>query len=173
MSMARRVACWDCIEGVGSQMKALRLAVALSVLLAASPPASAIQQFIVFFPGTNPERLDPVQWQIGPEADAVISEFAAVYPRFGGRVQLTAADQWMGTLEASIERSQRRADAVRNALVAKGVPREAVFTRPCGFTLRLVQTPPQTKEPQNRFVMMDLVPADAALVEGARKDCEN
>jgi hypothetical protein len=153
-------------------MTALRVAAISIVLLATSQPASAIKQFLVFFHGADPERLSPVQWQITVEADAVISEFAAGYPNYGGRVLLTAGDQWVGTLEASIKRSQRRADAVRDALVAKGVPRSAIFTKPCGFAMLMVQTAPKTKEPQNRFVQMDIHSADAAFVDGSREGCQ-
>ncbi len=152
-------------------MTALRAAAISIVLLAASQPLGATKQFIVFFQGSNPERLDPVQWQVTLEADAVISEFAALYPRYGGRVLLTAGDQWVGTLEASIERSQKRADAVRDALVAKGVPRSMIFTKPCGFALRSILTPTQTEEPQNRFVTMDVHLPNTAFVDGSREGC--
>lgn len=143
-------------------------------IFATAQPASAIKQFLVFFHDADPHRLDAKQWQITAEADAVINEFAALYRRDfdNARVLLTAGDQWVGTLEASIERSQRRANAVRDALVEKGVPRAVIFTKPCGFTLRMVQTQPQTKEPQNRFVSMDIRSPDAALIEGSREGCE-
>jgi OmpA-OmpF porin, OOP family len=153
-------------------MTALRIAAISIALLAASHPASATKLFIVFFHGSNPERLDPVQWLVTAEADAVISEYAAVYREYGGQVVLTAGDQRVGTLEASIERSQRRANAVRDALVAKGVPRSKISTRPCGFVHFLVPTPPETKEPQNRFVLFEWASDETVLVDGSREGCE-
>jgi OmpA-OmpF porin, OOP family len=125
--------------------------------LATSQPAGAIKQFIVFFPGTNPEQLDPVQWRLGPEADAVISEFASLRQRYpNDAIELTAGDQHVGTLEMSIERSRRRAEAVKQSLVAKGVPADAIVIHACGFRRFLVETPHGTLEPMNRFLLMDL-----------------
>lgn len=141
--------------------------------LATVEPAGAIKQFIVFFAAGDSERLDPVQWQVGPEGEAVIREAAAVYDNYGpgGRIVLAAGDQRVGTLEMSVERSRKRADAVRDLLVKYGVPRASVLTKPCGFELYLTETPPGVKEPMNRFVMMDLVAPDAVVVDGSRDGC--
>jgi outer membrane protein OmpA-like peptidoglycan-associated protein len=48
--------------------------------------------------------------------------------------------------------SEARAVAVKNALVAKGVPASAITTRGEGKSKPLVPTPDGTKEPQNRRV---------------------
>jgi outer membrane protein OmpA-like peptidoglycan-associated protein len=153
-------------------MTVLRAAAISIVLLGTTQPATAIRQFIVFFAEGDSQRLDPVQWLVTAEADAVISGYAAGYREFGGQVVLTAGDQRVGSLEASIERSQRRANAVRDALVAKGIPRSKISTRPCGFVHFLVPTPPETKEPMNRFVSFEWASEDAVLVDGSREGCK-
>jgi OmpA-OmpF porin, OOP family len=146
-------------------MKRLTAAVLLAcaAFAAAAAPAFAIKQFIVFFHGTNPEQLDPVQWQLGPEADAVISEAASVVVQRANAddgVHLIAGDQRVGTLEMSIERSRRRAEAIKQSLIAKGVPADAIFVHACGFRRFLVETPHGTLEPMNRFVTLDLASRD-------------
>jgi hypothetical protein len=126
---------------------------------AAAPPAVAIRQFIVFFHDPNPEQLDPGQWKIGAEGDAVVSEVASLFAQRSnpdGTLHLTAADQHIGTLEMSIERSRLRAVAVKQSLVTKGVPEQSIVIHACGFQRLMMETPPGTREPQNRFVTMDL-----------------
>lgn len=144
------------------QMKRL-IAVVLAAfaVLAVAGPAGAIRQFIVFFAGVNPTQLDPVQWHIGAEGDAVIAEAAAADTRSwppGARIRLIAGDQRVGTLETSVERSRKRAEAVKSSLVKYGVPAASVVIHACGFRRYLVETPPDTREPMNRFVALDIAP---------------
>ncbi len=140
-------------------MKRLMAVVLVVCAAAAAPPAVAIKQFIVFFHDPNPEQLDPGQWKIGAEGDAVISEVASLFAQRSNpddTLHLTAADQHVGTLEMSVERSNRRAAAVKQSLVTKGVPDQSIVIHVCGFQRLMVETPPGTREPQNRFVTMDL-----------------
>lgn len=141
------------------------------IILAAAGPADAIQQFIAFFADSKSGQLDPVQWSVSPEGEAVIHEAAIEHGLYGGRIVLIAGDQRVGALKDSIERSQRRANAVRELLVKYGVERGNIFTKPCGFVQYLVETPPETKEPMNRFVLLDFVPDGSVLVDGSRDGC--
>jgi|CXWL01.1.fsa_nt_gi hypothetical protein len=145
----------------------------LLALLAASPPAGAIRQFIVFFSDSPSGQLDPVQWHVGPEGEAVIREAAYVQRQYGARILLTAGDQRLGSLEDSIERARKRADAVRELLVKHGVERAKIFTKPCGYIHFIIDTPPETKEPQNRFVIFNHVGNEVVLTDGSREGCEN
>ena len=129
-------------------------------LLVTERPAGAIQQFIVFFSEGDREQLDPIQWRIGAEGDAVIAEFAAGQKKLGGTVLLTAGDQHVGTLYVSIERSRKRADAVRESLVKYGVPASVILIKPCGYARYLFETRHGVSEPMNRFVSLDLLPLE-------------
>jgi hypothetical protein len=135
------------------------IALVVCAAAAAATPALAIKQFIVFFDDPNPEQLDPGQWTVGAEGDAVISEVASLFAQRSNpddTLHLTAADQRVGTLEMSIERSRRRAVAVKQSLVTKGVPDQSIIIHACGFQRLMVETPPGAREPMNRFVTMDL-----------------
>lgn len=152
--------------------KPLTALLLVTMLVVTMRPAGAIQQFIVFFDDSESGLLDPVQWNVSPAGEAVIREAAVVYGLYGGRIVLFAGDQRVGTLEDSIERSRRRVDAVRELLVKHGVERSDIFTKPCGFVRYLVETPPETREPMNRFVVFDFVPEETALTDGSRSGCE-
>ncbi len=130
----------------------------LFAVLATAEPADALRQFIVFFHGLNPEQLDPEQWEVTEEANSVLSQAASIHIKQaspGDTIHLLAGDQNVGTLEMSIERSRRRAEAVKKFLVAKGVSAEDIVVHACGFRRYLVKTPPGTIEPMNRFVALD------------------
>lgn len=58
----------------------------------------------------------------------------------------------VGTAEYNLRLSERRADAVADYLVAKGVSRDRFVTKGFGFENLAVPTPPQTNEPRNRRV---------------------
>jgi OOP family OmpA-OmpF porin len=58
----------------------------------------------------------------------------------------------VGTAEYNLKLSERRADAVADYLVAKGVSRDRLTTKGFGKTNLAVETPDQTPEPRNRRV---------------------
>jgi OmpA-OmpF porin, OOP family len=58
----------------------------------------------------------------------------------------------VGTAEYNLKLSERRADAVADYLVSKGVSRDRLVTKGFGKTNLAVETPDQTPEPRNRRV---------------------
>ena len=105
--------------------------------------------------GPNLETLDPEQWRVTAEADAVIAEFASLYKQEGngGYVLLSGHDQRVGSEQNAMLRSQRRADAVRDVLIEHGVPARVISTKACGWSRLMVLTEHGVQEPQNRYVL--------------------
>jgi outer membrane protein OmpA-like peptidoglycan-associated protein len=126
----------------------------LGVMLLGAAPAVANIDFQVFFLDANTERLDPEQWRITAEADAVISEAAAGFKADGQgcRILLAGYDQRVGREEDAIVRSLRRAEAVRDHLITKGVPAEKLAVKACGWSQQLERTPQGVRAPINRRV---------------------
>jgi OOP family OmpA-OmpF porin len=60
----------------------------------------------------------------------------------------------VGSADLNMQLSQRRANVVRDALVAAGVPAAAITTTASGETSLLVDTGPQTNQPKNRRVVI-------------------
>jgi hypothetical protein len=98
--------------------------------------------FIVFFLGPNPEKLDPEQWRVTREGANVIAEYARLYREEGdgAYVLLSGHDQKFGSEQNALVRSQRRADAVRHLLIEYGVPARVVSTKACGWSRQIVVT---------------------------------
>jgi OmpA family len=142
-------------------------------------PVSANQDFIVFFPGPNPERLDPEQWRVTAEGEAVVNEAAAAHKEWGGYILLAGHDQRVGAEADALARSEKRAAAVRELLVRRGVSPHAIRIKACGFANPIVETVPGVKEPQNRFVIfwwadtlanLEVAERDACVPRGERKN---
>lgn len=146
---------------------------AICVFFAGLCPARANIDFIVFFPDPNPERLDPEQWRVTSEAVNVIAEFVDAYKRVGegGFVLLSGHDQRFGSAEDAMLRSLRRADAVRDVLIARGVPARVISTTACGWSRMIVPTEQDVKEPQNRYVFFWWARNEAELDEVTKKAC--
>jgi outer membrane protein OmpA-like peptidoglycan-associated protein len=111
------------------------------------PPAAARpaqQAFLVFF--------DFNRSNLRPDAMATIQQAAQVILA-GGSARMTLVTghtDTVGSVQYNIGLSQRRADAVRGALVQLGVPAGVITTRAMGKSQLLVPTPDQTREAQNR-----------------------
>ena len=91
---------------------------------------------------------------ITPEGQQVIQRAVETFRRTGQapRIVATGHTDRVGTPEYNMSLSDRRAVAVRQALVAAGVPDNEIRTEAKGETQPLVPTPDQTREPQNRRV---------------------
>lgn len=128
---------------------------------------SANQDFIVFFNGTHPERLDPEQWRVTAQGDQVIAEGAATHGKLGGYILVVGHDQKVGAAEDALVRSQRRADAVKDALIRHGVPARAIATKACGYANPLVDTAQGVEAPLNRYVILWWRQSKSELAEAA------
>ena len=121
---------------------------ALWVAVAAAPPppaAAAPKTYLVFF---DFDRSD-----ITPEAAAIIRQAAADARSMQVRVVVVTghADR-SGPTDYNQRLSERRANAVRNALVREGVPNNVIQTSGRGENDNLVQTADGVREPRNRRV---------------------
>ena len=121
---------------------------ALWVAVAAAPPpaaAPAAKTYLVFF---DFDRSD-----ITPEAAAIIRQAAADARSMQVRVVVVTghADR-SGPTDYNQRLSERRANAVRNALVREGVPNNVIQTSGRGENDNLVQTADGVREPRNRRV---------------------
>ena len=112
-------------------------------LLSARPAAPA--SYMVYFQsGAN---------ALTPESRAVFDELKAELARRPvPEVQVIGHTDRVGRLEANDELSRRRADAVRDILVAAGVPRGQIETSGRGEREPLVPTADEVAEPRNRRV---------------------
>lgn len=104
------------------------------------------QSFLVFF--------DFDKYNITSEGEAVIQRAVANFRRTGQtpRIIATGHADKVGTPEYNMGLSDRRAVAVREALVRAGVPVNDITTEAKGETQPLVPTPDGVREPQNRRV---------------------
>jgi phospholipid transport system substrate-binding protein len=112
-----------------------------------APPPQAMAQApsVVFF--------DWDRSTLSPEAMATISQAAAAYRATGSaRITNIGNTDTSGSTEYNMALSIRRADAVKRALVQKGVPAAAIETAGRGQTNLLVPTADGVREPQNRRV---------------------
>jgi outer membrane protein OmpA-like peptidoglycan-associated protein len=122
---------------------------ALWVAVAAAPPAAAPaaapKTYLVFF---DFDRSD-----ITPEAAAIIRQAANDARTMQVRVVVVTghADR-SGPTDYNQRLSERRANAVRNALVREGVPNNVIQTSGRGENDNLVQTADGVREPRNRRV---------------------
>ncbi len=116
----------------------------------APPPAPApVRDFLVFF--------DFDSDVITPQAEAILREAAANAKLLGNsRITATGHADRSGSASYNMGLSQRRADAVRAALVRLGLQTNEIQTVARGETDPLVATPDGVREPQNRRVQIVL-----------------
>ncbi|WP_029009956.1 OmpA family protein [Azospirillum halopraeferens] len=108
------------------------------------PPAAAVQpQYQVFFDWDRSE--------ITPAADRIIADVVqAVGTGQNARIHVIGHTDTSGPATYNQGLSERRAAAIRQALVARGVPATNITTEGVGETQLLVQTGPNVREPSNR-----------------------
>ncbi len=111
----------------------------------APAPPPAPRAFIVYF--------DFDRATLTREALNVIDSAAATFKQGGSpQVQLAGYTDLSGSAAYNLRLSQRRADAVKAALIKDGVPGNAIDARGFGKTNPRVPTPDGVREPQNRRV---------------------
>jgi outer membrane protein OmpA-like peptidoglycan-associated protein len=111
----------------------------------AAPPPPAPKDWMVFF------ALDSVK--IDPDAAATITDAANVaksYPN--AKVTVTGYTDTTGSVAYNQALSVRRANAVRDGLIANGVSAGAINVVGSGEQSLLVQTGNQVNQPKNRRV---------------------
>jgi OOP family OmpA-OmpF porin len=118
---------------------------------AAAPPAA---------PPPPPQKVWMVFFDFGsaavtPEGKATVAEATtAARSMANAKVQVTGFTDTVGTEAANKALAQRRANAVRDALVASGVAAQSITVVGAGEASQLVPTPDQTKEGRNRRVQI-------------------
>ena len=97
---------------------------------------------------------------LSPQAMSSIQQVAANYKTMGNAtVTLTGHTDTVGSPDYNMTLAQRRADAVRNALVREGVPATAITTAGQGEASLPVQTADNVDERRNRSVDIAVVGA--------------
>lgn len=110
---------------------------------AVAPMAAVQSEYLVFF--------DFDKSVVTPAADRVIGDAVAAISKSGGaKIHVVGHTDSSGSPAYNQKLSNRRADSVKKALVAKGIPATAVTTEGKGENQLLVQTGPNVREPSNR-----------------------
>ena len=116
-----------------------------------APPAppTAPPQFVVFFGLASADLV--------PEAERVVRDAASAARDFGSAtVTIVGHTDSAGSTAANQRLSERRAAAVRNALVREGIPAAKISATGTGEAELTVRTGDGVKEPQNRRATIDL-----------------
>jgi outer membrane autotransporter protein len=110
-----------------------------------APPAAPKKNYIVFF--------DFDRSNITADAQRVIDE-AATAAKAGNsaRVQLTGHTDRSGSEQYNMALSMRRGEAVKQAMIARGIPANSIVIISRGESQPLVPTADGVREPQNRRV---------------------
>lgn len=112
----------------------------------APPPQSpAIADFWVFF-----DHDSAAISAVGTATIRAYVQYMARTPKV--RVVVTSHTDRPGAAAYNMNLSQRRAEAIRKALIDEGVSSDRITLKALGETQPLVQTPDGVKEPQNRRV---------------------
>lgn len=114
---------------------------------AAAPAPAAVaavqSEYLVFF--------DWDKSNITPAADRVIGDaVSAILKNGGAKINVVGHTDTSGSPAYNQKLSIRRADAVKKALIAKGIQAANITTEGKGESQLLVQTGPNVREPSNR-----------------------
>lgn len=113
------------------------------------PPSAAPKQFLIFF-GFNKTNLTA-------EAQSVVQQAAAAAREYGSAsISIVGHADTVGSQGYNQKLSERRANVVRQALVAQGIESSKITASGRGETELMVQTGDNVKEPQNRRASIDL-----------------
>ncbi len=115
----------------------------------ASPPAALSKNFIIYF-AWDSARLDAAGLRIIDEASATAKATG------NARITIVGHADRSGTPEYNTRLSLRRADAVRSALVAKGIATERTSVTALGETEPAVPTADGVREARNRRVELTI-----------------
>lgn len=116
---------------------------------AMAPVVAGPSSYLLFF--------DWARAEIPPEARGIVADAAAnIQAGDVETVVVTGFADTSGSAKANQRLSERRAQAVRDALVAQGVPAAIIVTQGRGEDELIVPTGGNQREPQNRRVRIDL-----------------
>lgn len=116
-------------------------------------PPAATQQTTAAVGGLQREYLVFFDWDksnITPAADRVLSDMVTAAKGQAVRVRVVGHTDTSGKPSYNQKLSIRRAESVKRALVAKGIPANAITTEGKGETELLVKTGDNVREPSNR-----------------------
>jgi OOP family OmpA-OmpF porin len=124
--------------------------IACAALMLAATPAWALSPYAIFF-GIGSARVTQA-------AEAILDNAVAGMRVLDIRqIDIIGSTDRTGSEGANLVLSRRRAEAVRDALLARGMSRHVrVRIVAAGETQPLVQTDDGVAEPQNRYVMIAL-----------------
>ncbi|WP_431855275.1 OmpA family protein [Azospirillum sp.] len=108
----------------------------------ATPVGGLQREYLVFF--------DWDKSNITPAADRVLSDMVTAAKGQAVRVRVVGHTDTSGKPSYNQKLSVRRAESVKRALVAKGIPANAITTEGKGETELLVKTGDNVREPSNR-----------------------
>ena len=121
------------------------LAISTTGLVASASAARAEPPYLVLFEYGSSE--------ISAMGKAAIDQVVLDFKRVdSGPILLEGHADRSGTAAKNMELSQRRADAVRDALIAAGLPKTEIYARAAGEEEPIVQTPDGVREQANRRV---------------------
>jgi len=117
-------------------------------LAQAAPPPAPVRMFVVFF--------DFDKYNLTEQAETIVGEAVVAARRQPVRVFITGHTDTVGSREYNQRLSERRALAVKNAMVRAGIDADEISTVGRNFSDPLVPTGPGIREPQNRRAVIDL-----------------
>ncbi|MFZ3482060.1 OmpA family protein [Sphingomonas sp. 3-13AW] len=124
----------------------------------ASPPHAG--PVLVQAPGPWGIYFDLDQVELKPEAAPILDLVVATYGRFGrSAIVVSGHGDTTGSSPYNLQLGQRRAEAVKAYLVAKGIAPNFVSTNTDGEEDPLIPTPDEVKEQRNRRVEISFTPA--------------
>ena len=134
-------------------MRGLTFCAVATIMLAVAVPASACMPTSIQF-GLGSARLDA---ESRSAIDDAVNEFRA---RRGARFQLTAQTDGIGSASANMRLARRRGQAVKAALIRRGIPASAIDVIAEGEGRR------RGAAPENRLVWLVVVDAREQASQG-------
>jgi len=133
-------------------MRRIGLVLGLMLAMQVGPAMAQIGPWMAFF--------DRGQDVVTPQAAAILRSMADSYRESGGQMQVMIAGHTarIGSDQANVGLSQRRAANARALLVAFGVPDGVITTEAFGESRPLVETADGVAEPQNERVEITVGP---------------
>lgn len=122
-------------------------------VLSAPAVAQDGEPFRVFFDWGKPE--------LTRDAETILGEAVAVYQRSpGSRVEIAGHADRSGPATHNIGASRRRAEAVRDWLLQRGIPAIAIAVAAHGESRPIIPTEDGVREAQNRRVEIHIFPSN-------------
>lgn len=105
-----------------------------------------------------PIPFDSSKATLRPEADPILDKVAALALRYAGvSISVDGHTDTTGSAESNLALSQARADAVRDALVSRGVPATQLSSKGYGETQPLLPDDSEDNKAKNRRVVFSVV----------------